>query len=76
MEAKVPYLNISKKQYMLIGLTWGFIFTAIFHYYTSFDAVNNPIVPTFFSSVFAIKALVGMAIGYAISCFGLRLLNK
>ncbi len=76
MEARVPYMTISKKQYMLIGLTWGFIFAAIFHYFTDFDAVNNTIVLTFFSSAFAIKALIGMAIGYVVSCFGLRFLNS
>jgi len=76
MEARVPYMTISKKQYMLIGLTWGFIFAAIFHYYSSFDAVNNTIVLTFFSSAFIIKALIGIAIGYIVSYFGFRFLNS
>jgi hypothetical protein len=76
MEERVPYMTVSKKQYLLIGLTWGFIFAAIFHYYANFDAANNTIVLTFFSSAFVLKALIGMAIGYVVSCFGLRFLNK
>jgi len=76
METRVPYLNISKNQYRLIGLTWGFIFAAIFHYYSAFNATDNTIVLTFFSSAFALKAVIGMAIGMVVSCFGLRFLNK
>jgi uncharacterized integral membrane protein len=76
METKVSYLNISKKQYMLIGLTWGFIFAAIFHFFAAFNQNQNSIVLTFFSSQFLIKAIIGMLIGYVVSCYGLRFLNK
>lgn len=76
METRVPYLNISKKQYMLIGITWGFIFASIFHYYSVFDAQTNPIFKTFVNGAFALKAITGMLIGFLVSYYGLRFLNK
>jgi len=76
MEMRVPYLNITDKQYKLIGLTWGFIFTAFFHYYHTFDKVENSIVKTFISGDFAVKALLGMIVGYVISYYILRYINK
>ncbi len=76
MEAKVPYLHITDKQYKLIGLTWGFIFTAFFHYYHTFDKVGHSIVRTFISTDFAINALTGMITGYIISYYILRYINK
>ncbi len=76
MEARVPYLNISDKQYKLIGITWGFIFTAFFHYYQVFDNVNQSIVHTFISTDFAIKAIIGMVLGYLISFCILRYINR
>ena len=76
MKTSVPFLNISDKQYWLMGITWGFIFAAIFHYHAAFTENQNSIVLTFFSSAFLIKALIGMATGFVISYFGLRYLNK
>ena len=76
MDTKVPYLNISDKQYKLIGITWGFIFASMFHYYQTFEANQNSIVLTFFSVDFAIKALIYMVAGYIISYYGLRKLNS
>ncbi len=76
MEARVPYLNITDKQYKLIGITWGFIFTALFHYYSVFDHVNYSIVRTFISGDFALKAVLGMIAGYVISYYILRYINK
>ncbi len=76
MDSKVPYLNITDKQYKLIGLTWGFIFTAIFHYYKSFEQTQNSIVRTFVSGDFALKAVLGMLVGYLISYYVLRYINR
>jgi len=76
METRVPFLNISDKQYLLIGITWGFIFAAIFHYYAAFGAQKDSIVLTFFSTAFLIKAIIGMAIGFVVSYFGIRFLNR
>jgi len=76
MEARVPFLNISDKQYKLIGITWGFIFTAFYHYYKFFDKVEYSIVKTFISGDFALKAVIGMAIGYIISYYILRYINR
>jgi len=76
METRVPYLNITDKQYKLIGITWGFIFMAFYHYYTTFDKVNYSIVKTFISGDFAIKALLGMIAGYVISYYILRYINR
>ncbi len=75
MEAHVPYLDISDKQYRLIGITWGFIFTAFYHYYTTFGETHS-IVRTFISGDFAVKAMVGMALGYFISYYILHWINK
>ena len=76
MEARVPYLNISDKQYKLIGLTWGFIFAAIFHYYKVFDQEAYSIVLTFISTDFLLKAVFGMVIGYLVSYYGFRKINR
>ena len=76
METRVPFLNISDKQYMLIGLTWGFIFAAIFQYYKYFGATQDSIVFTFFSSTFLLNAIIGMGVGFVVSYFGLRYLNR
>jgi len=76
MDAKVPYLNISDKQYRLIGITWGLILAAFFHYYHNFSENQNSIVLTFFSSSFAIHAIIGMISGYILSCFVFRYINK
>ncbi len=76
MDAKIPYLNITDKQYKLIGITWGFIFTAFFHYYHTFDKVQYSIVKTFISGDFALKATLGMIAGYVISYYILRYINK
>jgi hypothetical protein len=76
MESKVPYLNITDKQYKLIGITWGFIFTAFFHYYHTFDKVQYSIVKTFLSGDFALKAVLGMLTGYIVSYYILRYINK
>jgi len=76
METRVSYLNISNKQYILIGITWGFIFASIFHYYSVFDAQANPIFLTFMNAAFVLKAIVGMIVGFVISYYGLRYLNK
>ena len=76
MDTKVPYLNISDKQYKLIGITWGFIFASMFHYYQTFEANHNSIVLTFLSVDFAFKALIYMVAGYIISYYGLRKLNR
>ncbi len=76
METKVPFLNISDKQYKLIGLTWGFIFAAIFHYYQFFDQEQQSIVLTYFSSSFAVKAVIGMITGYLVSFYILRWINR
>jgi uncharacterized membrane protein YidH (DUF202 family) len=76
MEAKVPFLNISDKQYKLIGITWGFIFVAIFHYYQYFEQQQNSIVLTYFNSGFIIKAVIGMIVGYLVSFYILRWINR
>jgi len=76
MDAKVPYLNITDKQYKLIGITWGFILMSFFHYYSTFDKVENSIVKTFISGDFALKALLSMIAGYIISYYILRKINK
>ncbi len=76
MESKVPYLNISDKQYRLIGLTWGLIIAAIFHYYHTFTANQNSIVLTFFSTAFLIKAVIGMVVGYVLNCYVFRYINR
>ena len=76
METRVPFLNISDKQYMLIGLTWGFIFAAIFQFYKYFETVQNSIVFTFFNGTFLLNAVIGMVVGFIVSYFGLRYLNK
>ncbi len=76
MEAKVPYLNITDKQYKLIGITWGFIFTAFYHYYMVFDKVAYSIVKTFISGDFVLKAVLGMLVGYIFSYYVLRYINK
>ena len=76
MEARVSYLNITDKQYKLIGITWGFIFTAFYHYYSAFDQEKYSIVKTFISGDFALKAVLGMIAGYVISYYILRYINK
>jgi len=76
MDTKVPFLNITDLQYKLIGITWGLIFTAIFHYYTAFEQMSYSIVKTFVSFDFAIKALVGMLVGYVFSYYVLRKINQ
>ncbi len=76
MKTSVPYLNISDKQYKLIGITWGFIFTAFFHYYHVFDKVQDSIVRTFLTGDFALKAVLGMILGYVISYYILRYNNR
>ncbi len=76
METRVPYLNISDKQYKLIGLTWGLIFAAIFHYYKVFDQESYSIVRTFISTDFLLKAVFSMAVGYFISYYGFKKINK
>jgi len=76
METRVPYLNISDTQYKLIGITWGFIFTAFFHYYMVFDQMERSIVKTFISGDFALKAVLGMVAGYIISYYILRYINR
>ena len=75
MDSNVPYLNISDIQYKLIGITWGLIFTAFYHYYTTFGETYS-IVRTFCSGEFAVKALIGMAIGYFVSYYILRWINS
>ena len=76
MEFRVPYLNITDKQYKLIGITWGFIFVAFLHFYQSFDKMQYSIVKTFISGDFALKALIGMVLGYIVSYYILRYINK
>ncbi len=76
MKTSVPYLNISDKQYKLIGITWGFILTAFFHYYHVFDKVQDSIVRTFLTGDFALKAVLGMILGYVISYYILRYNNR
>jgi len=75
MESNVPYLNISDLQYKLIGITWGFFFTAFYHYYKVFGETYS-IVRTFCSGDFAVKALVGMALGYFVSYYIIRPINS
>jgi len=76
METKVNFLNISDKQYKLIGLTWGLIFTAFFHFYYTFDKADHSIVKTFISTDFLLKAVSGMVLGYLISFYIIRKINR
>lgn len=76
MKATVPYLNISNKQYKLIGITWGFIFTAMFHFYKYFDQELYSIVKTFVTIDFLQKAVFGMVIGYFVSYYLFRYINR
>jgi hypothetical protein len=75
MDSNVPYLHITDKQYRLIGITWGFIFTAFYHYYTTFGETYS-IVRTFLSGDFAVKAMIGMLLGYLVSYYILRWINS
>ncbi len=76
METKVNFLNISDKQYKLIGITWGFLLTAFFHFYYTFDKASYSIVRTFISTDFLLKAIAGMVIGYLFSFYILRKINR
>ncbi|GEM_PF-3076438 len=76
METKVPYLNITDKQYIMIGVVWGLIFAAMYHFYANFELSLYSIVLTFFSMSFLFHALIGVAIGFILSYFGLRYLNR
>ncbi len=76
MKTNVPYLNISDKQYQLIGITWGLIIAALFHFYKVFDQAEFSIVRTFFSTEFLLMAGAYMIIGYLVSYYGFRIINR